>query len=268
MVDGVMLLVDASEGPLPQTRFVLRKALERGLPPIVVMNKIDRAGRAAAGGAQRGLRPVHRPRRHRGSDRVSRALHQRARRHWRAPTPRRRARTCGRSSTPSSSTCRRRAATPRRRCRCWSPTSIRATISAASPSAASSTARVRLNDPVVRAEARRHRAARPRSPSCSRSTASSASRSTEAAAGDIICLAGIEDITIGETIADPEHRRGDSAHRDRRADRLDDLRRQHVADGGPRRPVRHVAQPARAAAARSCSATCRCASRTPTRRSR
>jgi GTP-binding protein len=43
MVDGVMLLVDASEGPLPQTRFVLRKALERRLPPIVVINKIDRA---------------------------------------------------------------------------------------------------------------------------------------------------------------------------------------------------------------------------------
>src|SRR5713226_3661414 len=42
MVDGVMLLVDASEGPLPQTRFVLRKALERHLPPIVVINKIDR----------------------------------------------------------------------------------------------------------------------------------------------------------------------------------------------------------------------------------
>jgi len=43
MVDGVMLLVDASEGPLPQTRFVLKKALERGLPPIVCVNKIDRA---------------------------------------------------------------------------------------------------------------------------------------------------------------------------------------------------------------------------------
>ena len=42
MVDGVLLLVDASEGPLPQTRFVLRKALERGLPPIVVINKMDR----------------------------------------------------------------------------------------------------------------------------------------------------------------------------------------------------------------------------------
>ena len=43
MVDGVLLLVDAAEGPLPQTRFVLSKALELGLPPIVVLNKIDRA---------------------------------------------------------------------------------------------------------------------------------------------------------------------------------------------------------------------------------
>ena len=42
MVDGVLLLVDASEGPLPQTRFVLRKALELNLKPIIVINKIDR----------------------------------------------------------------------------------------------------------------------------------------------------------------------------------------------------------------------------------
>ncbi|PYY18760.1 MAG: translational GTPase TypA [Acidobacteria bacterium] len=42
MVDGVMLLVDASEGPLPQTRYVLSKALEAGLPPVLVINKIDR----------------------------------------------------------------------------------------------------------------------------------------------------------------------------------------------------------------------------------
>ena len=42
MVDGVLLLVDAAEGPMPQTRFVLRKALARGLKPIVVINKIDR----------------------------------------------------------------------------------------------------------------------------------------------------------------------------------------------------------------------------------
>jgi GTP-binding protein len=43
IVDGVMLLVDASEGPLPQTRFVLRKALEAGLPVVLVVNKVDRA---------------------------------------------------------------------------------------------------------------------------------------------------------------------------------------------------------------------------------
>jgi GTP-binding protein len=48
MVDGVMLLVDASEGPLPQTRFVLKKALELNLPPIVVINKIDRPDARAA----------------------------------------------------------------------------------------------------------------------------------------------------------------------------------------------------------------------------
>ncbi|MBT4092507.1 MAG: GTP-binding protein, partial [Nitrospinaceae bacterium] len=43
MVDGAMLLVDASEGPLPQTRFVVAKALERNLPFVVVINKIDRS---------------------------------------------------------------------------------------------------------------------------------------------------------------------------------------------------------------------------------
>src|SRR5690606_29988070 len=43
MVDGVVLLVDASEGPLPQTRFVLRKALAAKLPVIIVVNKVDRS---------------------------------------------------------------------------------------------------------------------------------------------------------------------------------------------------------------------------------
>ena len=42
MVDGVLLLVDASEGPLPQTRFVLRKALQARLPVVLVVNKVDR----------------------------------------------------------------------------------------------------------------------------------------------------------------------------------------------------------------------------------
>src|ERR1700758_5531407 len=43
MVDGVVMLVDASEGPLPQTRYVLQKALAAKLPPVIVLNKIDRA---------------------------------------------------------------------------------------------------------------------------------------------------------------------------------------------------------------------------------
>ena len=49
MVDGVLLLVDASEGPLPQTRFVLRKALEARLPVILVVNKVDRSDARIAG---------------------------------------------------------------------------------------------------------------------------------------------------------------------------------------------------------------------------
>src|SRR6185295_7284736 len=44
MVDGTLLLVDAFDGPMPQTRFVLKKSLELGLRPIVVINKVDRPG--------------------------------------------------------------------------------------------------------------------------------------------------------------------------------------------------------------------------------
>src|SRR5271167_1123728 len=43
MVDGVLVLVDAAEGPMPQTKFVVTKALKRGLKPIVVVNKVDRS---------------------------------------------------------------------------------------------------------------------------------------------------------------------------------------------------------------------------------
>ena len=108
MVDGVVLLVDASEGPLPQTRFVLGKAFARGLPPIVVINKIDRPdARAAevlneifdlfidldASEAQLDF-PVD--------------VHERQAGHGDARSRQSPARICGRSSTRSSSTCRRR----------------------------------------------------------------------------------------------------------------------------------------------------------------
>ena len=77
MVDGVLLLVDASEGPLPQTRFVLRKALEARLPVILVVNKVDRPDARIARRRRRGLPAVPRPRRDRGADRVPDRLLQR-----------------------------------------------------------------------------------------------------------------------------------------------------------------------------------------------
>ena len=55
LVDGALLLVDASEGPLPQTRFVLRKALDKNLPIILVINKIDRSDARIGRGCQRGI---------------------------------------------------------------------------------------------------------------------------------------------------------------------------------------------------------------------
>ena len=69
MADGALLLVDAAEGPLPQTRFVLSKCLERNFPVIVVINKIDRGdARARRGAAVRGVRPLLRPRGERPAD--------------------------------------------------------------------------------------------------------------------------------------------------------------------------------------------------------
>ena len=240
MVDGVMLLVDASEGPLPQTRFVLRKALERRLPPIVVINKIDRPDARVQEVAERGLRSVHRPRRDRGAARLPRDLREREGGHGEPCRWSSRARTSVRCSTRSSSTCRRRAARSTARCRSSSPTSIRATTSDGSPSAASSTARVKIGDPVA---------------VCKLDGSFQDTKVTklfafdglkrvdidDAAAGDIVCLAGHRGHHHRRD--DRRHRapQGDAGHRDRRADGVDDLRRQHLADVGTRRPVRHFA---------------------------
>ena len=70
MVDSVLLLVDAVEGPMPQTRFVTKKALALGLKPIVVVNKVDRPGARARLRHQRHLRPVRQAARHRGAARL------------------------------------------------------------------------------------------------------------------------------------------------------------------------------------------------------
>ena len=102
MVDGVLLLVDASEGPLPQTRYVLSKALEARLPPIVVINKIDRPDARA----QEVLNEVYDLFIDLDADggpaRLPRALHQRQAGHRVAHRSRPPAPTCSRSSRRSS----------------------------------------------------------------------------------------------------------------------------------------------------------------------
>ncbi len=204
MVDGVLLLVDASEGPLPQTRFVLRKTLEARLPVVLVINKVDRAdaridevvheveelfldldadehqidfpilyANARAGlGRHRAGRRGHRPRA---------ALRR-----------------------PSSTTSRRPTSTRRRRCRPSCPTSTPRPTWAGWPSAGSTTA------PCARASTVAW---------CRLDGTIETAKITElyvtealdrvdaaesAGPGEIVAVAGMAEITIGETLADPD----------------------------------------------------------------
>ena len=75
MVDSVLLLVDAVDGPMPQTRFVTQKAFAHGLRPIVVINKIDRHEARPELGAGPDIRPVRPPRRDRGAARLPGRIH-------------------------------------------------------------------------------------------------------------------------------------------------------------------------------------------------
>ena len=208
MVDGVLLLVDASEGPLPQTRFVLRKALEARLPVILVVNKVDRPDaridevvdevyelfldldadesqidfpivytNAKAG--QAALDP-RRGRTGAPADRPAAAARP-------AGGARPRARVRARPSAPGARHQPRRL--PLRR-------------------PAGDLPRAQRHDPPRRdgrlVPPRRLDRARQGRPSSTSPRRWTASRPTEAGPGEIIAVAGIPEITIGDTLADPD----------------------------------------------------------------
>ena len=168
MADGALVLVDAAEGPMPQTRFVLSKALECGLQPIVVINKIDRpdarptkcSTRPSSCSWSSGpttswpISPISSPpaaAAMRRTIRASRAI--RSSRFW----------------TWCSNTCRGRRSMPIRRCKCSSPRSTGRTTSAGSPSAASSRA-ISAKGSRSRSCRRMTRSSTPRSQVCFCST--------------------------------------------------------------------------------------------------
>ncbi len=206
MVDGVLLVVDAHDGPQAQTKFVLRKALENGAKPIVVINKIDRENarphkvldmvfdlfvelnatdvqldfpvdlRLGQGGLRDAAKSTRRSQHDGAAVRGDRETHPAA---------------AANADVPIS--------------RCWFPTSITAITSAGSPTAGSPAARIKVGDTVVRIakDGSRERA---------NITAIFSHQGLakieikHASAGDIVGIAGFEDAFIGETITDSEER--------------------------------------------------------------
>ena len=218
MVDGVMLLVDASEGPLPQTRYVLMKALEAKLPAIVVDQQDRSLRRAHPGGAERDLRSLHRPRRDRGPARLPGDLHQRQARASPSTAPdgpgedlRPLFDAILEQIPPPGRRPRGGPADPRREPR------LQRLPRPPRPSAGSSPARVTLGDEVaiVKLDGRLQTTKITKLYSfegLKRIEATSADR------GDILALAGVEGISIGETITDRRDPRAAAPHPDRRAD--------------------------------------------------
>ena len=203
MVDGILLLVDASEGPLPQTRFVLRKALEARLPVILVVNKVDRPDARIA----EVVDEVYELFLDLDADESQIEFpivycNAKAGRAGLEADPDALAEDLAPADGPArSSTSRRRPTSPTTRCRRTSRTSTRRPTSAGSRSAACATGRS--------ARASRSPGAAPTARSRTRQVgelyvtdALDRVDAEEAGPGEIIAVAGIPEVTIGETLAD------------------------------------------------------------------
>ena len=201
MVDGVLVLVDASEGPLPQTRYVLQKALAAKLPPIIVLNKIDRARCAPRRSARRNLRSLHRSRRDRRPARFSGASTRTRRPASRTASSATRPRICSRCSKKSSLRFRRRRAIPRPCCKFRSRISITANFSGASRSPAFFRERCKRGTEV--GIAKLDGTIQPtKITKLFTFRGLDRDEAEEVAAGDIVAIAGVEGIQIGESITD------------------------------------------------------------------
>ena len=203
MVDGALVLVDAAEGPLPQTKFVVSKALKMGLKPIVVINKVDRPDARAGRGGQRGVRPVRRARRHRRAARFPDPLRL-GQAGLDGDKPRRLAgRRHEAAVRPGAAATSRRRRSRKARSACSAPSSRPTPISAASSPAASPPASVKPNQTVKVLD---HDG---KLIETGRITKVLAFRGLErvpvdeAEAGDIVAIAGLPNATVAHTICDP-----------------------------------------------------------------
>ena len=205
MVDGVVLLVDASEGPLPAD--AVRPAQgARAQADADRRHQQDRPARCArAGSAQRGLRPLHRSRRDGRTDRVPGAVHERPRRHVQPVGDRGRPGSAAAVRGDRRAMCRRRAATSNAPLQMLVANLDSSDYLGRIAIGRVFNGRIKVGDQVAVCKLDR----RVQETKVTKLFAFEGLKRidiTEAAAGDIICLAGIEDVTIGETIADVEHR--------------------------------------------------------------